>query len=65
MRIVISDQHTDSLRDKTTDYHLANMAPDQSTEVVPTPPVRIKGVDAFRYSYVQDEELRAAIRIRD
>lgn len=48
-----------------TDYHLNAQNPDITSEVVPSAAIRLNGLNTFQNSYLQDEEVRTAIRIQD
>jgi hypothetical protein len=47
------------------DYQLAGQNHELTSEVQPTPTLRIKGLNTFQADYARNEEIRTAIRIKE
>ena len=46
-------------------YQFASQEYDLTSEVQPTPKLRIKGLNTFQADYIKNEEIRTAIRIKE
>ena len=65
MKIRIPDQMQNSSWQSNTEFQLDAKPTNQTTEINPSPPIRIIGVNTFGLSYKKDEELRVFVKIRD
>jgi len=63
----INFTNSTSNRDVYTEaeYNLCNQRHELTSEIQPTPPLRINGLNTFQADYVRDEEIRTAIRIKE
>ena len=49
----------------SSDYQLASQSYEPTSDVQPTPALRIKGLNTFQADYIRNEEIRTAIRIKE
>lgn len=65
MKINFTKSTSDRSVYTASEYNLSNQHDELSSEIHPTPALRINGLNTFQSDYVRDEEIRTAIRIKE